>query len=114
MTWWQRPDRPPVLLPASILPEVCYLLGSRIGPAAEAAFVRSLVDGEFEVEPLADDDIRRASDLMAAYRSLPLGFVDATIIALAERLAVTTVLTTDRRHFTVVHPRHAEGFDLAP
>lgn len=103
-----------MLLPASVLPEICYLLGTRVGPVAEARFVRSLADGEFEVEPFDDADVRRAADLMAAYGTLPLGFVDATIVALAERLGVTTLLTTDRRHFTVVRPRHADGFTLAP
>lgn len=114
LAWWGRPQRPSVLLPASILPEVCYLLATRIGHAAEAAFVRSIADREFEIELYDDADIRRAADLMVTYGSLPLGFVDATIVALAERLGVTTIVTTDRRHFTVVRPRHAEGFDLAP
>lgn len=114
VAWWGRAERPPVLLPASILPEVCYLLATRIGHTAETGFVRSLVDREFDVELFDDADIRRTADLMVAYGSLPLGFVDATIVALAERLGVTTILTTDRRHFTVVRPRHAEGFELAP
>jgi uncharacterized protein len=90
------------------------LLGRRLGPAAEEAFVRSLAGGELAVEPLADDDWSRAADLMIAYADLPLGFVDASVVAMAERLGVTTILTTDRRHFGVVRPRHGERLILAP
>jgi predicted nucleic acid-binding protein len=103
-----------VLLPEIILPEVCYLLATRIGSRAESAFVRAIVRGEFELELVEEEDVRRAADLMAAYESLPLGFVDAAITAMAERLESTALLTTDRRHFSVIRPRHARGFDLLP
>jgi hypothetical protein len=93
---------------------VTYLLGRRLGPAAEESFVRALAQGELQVEPMAEDDWSRAADLMAAYADLPLGFVDASIVAMAERLGVTTLLTTDRRHFGVVRPRHVERLALAP
>ena len=36
------------------------------------------------------------------------------VIAAAERLGVTEVATLDRRHFTVVRPRHVEAFKLVP
>ena len=49
-----------------------------------------------------------------AMRALPLGTVDASVVAAAERLDVTEVATTDRRHFGVVMPRHAAGFQLLP
>jgi predicted nucleic acid-binding protein len=115
IAWWSAPRRPAVLLPEIILPEVCYLfLATRIGSRAESAFVRAIVRGEFELELVEEEDVRRAADLMAAYESLPLGFVDAAITAMAERLESTALLTTDRRHFSVIRPRHARGFDLLP
>jgi predicted nucleic acid-binding protein len=40
--------------------------------------------------------------------------VDASVVAAAERLAVTELATVDRRHFGVVRPRHAEAFVLLP
>jgi hypothetical protein len=33
---------------------------------------------------------------------------------LAERLNVTRIATLDRRHFTVVRPRHSTAFELVP
>jgi predicted nucleic acid-binding protein len=40
--------------------------------------------------------------------------VDASIIAVAERLNVTTIATLDRRDFTVVRPVHCQAFELIP
>ena len=111
--WWSRRARD-VVLPVTILPEVAYLLEQRIGGAAEEAFVRALGDGELVVEQLDDEDLPRIADLMHAYRDFPLGFVDASVVAVAERLKAREVLTTDRRHFGVVRPRHARAFTLVP
>lgn len=115
IAWWRRTGRATtILLPATILPEVAYLLGSRVGAAAEAAFVRGVADGEFTIESLDDEDLPRIADLMNAYRDLPLGFVDASVLAVAERLEARDILTTDRRHFGVVRPRHARTLVLHP
>jgi uncharacterized protein len=48
------------------------------------------------------------------YADFPLGAVDATVVAVAERLGVSEIATVDRRHFTVVRPRHAHAFTLLP
>jgi predicted nucleic acid-binding protein len=111
--WWETYGRP-LSVPVTVLPEAAWLIGTRLGPRVEAAFVRGFADGAQEVEALADVDLRRAPDLMTAYADLPLGFVDASIIAVAERLGVTTILTTDRRHFGVVRPAHCERLRLVP
>jgi hypothetical protein len=44
----------------------------------------------------------RIAALVGRYRDLPLGTVDASVIAAAERLRTTEIATLDRRHFTVV------------
>jgi hypothetical protein len=36
------------------------------------------------------------------------------VIATAERLGSATVATLDRRHFSVVRPKHVAAFDLVP
>ena len=112
-TWWGRATSD-VVLPVTILAEVTYLLQTRIGPAAEEAFVRAIADGEFTIEPLDDEDLPRIADIMHAYRDLPLGFVDASVVAVAERLEAREILTTDRKHFGVVRPRHVRALTLVP
>jgi predicted nucleic acid-binding protein len=101
-----------LLAPVTILPEVAYLLRDRIGAHAELAFVRSLAKGELAVESLRRADLSRAEQLMETYGDL--GFVDTTIVAVAERLRVSSIATTDRRHFAAVHPAHRERFILVP
>lgn len=112
-TWWGAAPRD-VTVPVTVLPELTYLLATRIGATAEIAFVRAVADEEFTVEPLEPDDMDRAAALMEQYGDFPLGFVDATIVAMAERLGARDVLTTDRRHFGTVRPRHARHLILLP
>jgi uncharacterized protein len=45
---------------------------------------------------------------------LPLGIVDAAMIATAERLRLTKIATLDRRHFGVVRPNHTRAFAVCP
>ena len=44
-------------------------------------------------------DLERAGELIAQYRDADLGLVDATIVAMAERLGVVGSYTLDRRDF---------------
>lgn len=111
--WWES-GAEDVVLPVTILPEITYLVHERRGVDAEIRFAEAVAAGEFAIEPVERDDIGRAAVLMADYRDLRLGFVDATVIAVAERLDARSVLTTDRRHFGVVRPRHVERLRLVP
>ena len=45
------------------------------------------------------------AELVSVYADLPLGSVDASVVAAAERLGATTLFSLDRRHFTVVTPQ---------
>lgn len=97
----------------SVVQESAYLISTRLGAIAEAGFLR-VAANEWALEAVEQDDLARAADLVETYADLPLGFVDASIVAIAERLDVRTLLTTDRRHFTVVRPVHVPRFVLAP
>jgi predicted nucleic acid-binding protein len=48
------------------------------------------------------------------YETLPLGTTDATVIAVCERLELAEVASLDRRHFSVVRPRHVPALTLLP
>lgn len=104
----------PLVMSPFVATEVCYFLGSRSSPAAESAFLRSLAVGTFELVDLMSEDLRRSAELVEHYADLPLGAADASVIALAERLEITTVLTLDQRHFRVVRPNHIHAFELLP
>jgi predicted nucleic acid-binding protein len=94
--------------------EAAYLITRQLGPAAEAALYSAIIDGDLEVATLGRADWERVRELVTTYASLPLGGTDASVIALAERHGATRVATLDRRHFTVVRPRHAQALELLP
>jgi Predicted nucleic acid-binding protein, contains PIN domain len=109
-----RSDAPAVVVPQSVLPEICYLIGSRRGPAAEADFVASLLGAGWRLEPVTSGDLERAVELMRRYADAAIGFVDASAVAIAERLGIRQVWTLDRRDFSLIRPRHVETFDIVP
>jgi len=104
----------PLLVPVLVVTEVVYLLGTRLGPEAEVRFLGSLASGELVVEDVKASDWIRVAELVWTYRDLPLGTVDASLVAAAERLGISAVATLDRRHLGVVRPRHVPALELLP
>lgn len=105
---------PPLIVPVLVVTEVAYFLADRISHAAEQAFVRSLRAGELLVEPVEPVDWARIDELLEQYADLSLGTVDASVVAVCERLGVETLATLDRRHFAAVRPRHRDALTLLP
>ena len=103
-----------LVVPVLTLPEIDYWCRKAGGSAAFATFVDDIRRGTYLLANLDADDWVRCVDLAATYADLDLGMVDASVIALAERLRVTDVLTLDRRHFSVVRPRHCTSLTLLP
>jgi len=54
------------------------------------------------------------SELVRRYADFPLGAVDASVVAVAERFGVDRVATLDRKHFSVVKPSHAPALTFLP
>ncbi|MGH3585412.1 MAG: type II toxin-antitoxin system VapC family toxin [Pseudonocardia sp.] len=103
-----------LLVPGTVVAEVGYLLARNAGARVEAQFLRALADGDFHLVEAQAEDYRRAASLVETYADLPLGTTDATVIALAERLGLDEIATLDRRHFSVVRPRHVPALSLLP
>jgi uncharacterized protein len=102
------------VVPVSVLIEACYLIGSYLGPAAERHLIRATIRGEFLLEGLSLGDLERAEAILQKYADANIGFVDASVVAVAERLKIQTVVTTDRRHFRMFRPKHCRTFELLP
>ena len=90
------------ILPWAVLPEVDYLLATQLGPKAERLFVADLAAGTYRIEWGHDRDFERAHEISTRYRALKLGLVDASVIAVAERLGAGAIATLDLRHFGLV------------
>ncbi len=103
-----------MIIPTLVITEVSYLLATRLGWQPEVRFLGDIASAELIIEPLHPADPLRIAELVARYHDLPLGTVDASVTAAAERLSITSVATLDRRHFGVIRPRHASAFELLP
>ena len=104
----------PVIVPAPVMVEIDWLAGRRLQPAAFLSLLSDIEEGRLSVGELQPADYARARELIDRYQDLPLGFVDATVLAVVERLGETKLATLDRRHFTVVRPRHVPALRLLP
>jgi uncharacterized protein len=68
----------------------------------------------YALADLLERDLVRMAVLVRQYHDLPLGGTDAAVVAVAERLGIEQVATTDRRHFSVIRPKHVPAFALLP
>jgi predicted nucleic acid-binding protein len=102
----------PRVVPVCVLVEVECLV--RPWPEAFAALLADFESGAFELVDLPPRWLQRAGELVDRYRDLPLGLVDASVIAATEMLDEPKVATLDHRHFTVVRPAHVDTLTLVP
>ncbi|MCE2942115.1 MAG: type II toxin-antitoxin system VapC family toxin [Gemmatimonadota bacterium] len=107
--WWVAAPRR-VVIPTSVVPELCRLLQTRLGAQAELAFVRAIRTREFQLVEVEGRDLPRIEATMLQFADFPLSYVDASVVAVAERLKAVEILSTDRRHF----PRIAPNLPVAP
>jgi uncharacterized protein len=101
-----------LVVPALVVAEATYFVGQRLGASAESAFLRGI--GTLDVEGPADEDFLRMAELVDQYADCPLGGTAASVIALAERLEASTVITLDHRHFAAVRPQPRATLELLP
>ena len=109
-----EPRRQAVIVPITVLTEVDYLVSQRAGPGVAADLIERVTASDLHVEHLIAEDFPRIVDLMRQYADNRIGFVDASVVAVAERLGIRMVLTLDRRHFGVIRPRHCASLDILP
>jgi uncharacterized protein len=102
----------PRVVPVCVLVEIEYLM--RPWPRAFAALLADFDTGALSLVELPAAWLQRAGELIRRYRDLPLGFVDATVLAAAEMLEEHKIATLDHRHFTVVRPAHTDALTLLP
>ena len=79
-----------------------------------AQFLESLDTFAYELVVPEIGDYLRSAEILRKYNDQNFDFVDACIVAMAERLNITTILTVDRRHFSIFRPSHCESFELLP
>jgi predicted nucleic acid-binding protein len=109
-----RKHRGELASPVPVIAETAWLILDRLGAAAQVAFLRMVTGGQLAPVDLTAADWQRCAQLAEQYASLRLDLIDASLVAVAERLGHTTLATLNHRDFHVVRPRHAGAFELLP
>ena len=103
-----------IFLPNSTLTEIAYLLAREGGNLHVANFLAKLPRMKFEIITLETTHFQRTAELLRQYADSRVDYVDATVVAVAEQLQITRVLTLDHRDFQIIRPRHCDYFELLP
>jgi predicted nucleic acid-binding protein len=103
-----------ILLPQTVLTEVAYLVGRSSGMITVSAFLRGLSESRFRLIALNETDLMRVAEILDEYLDSRIDFVDATVMAIAERFDSATILTLDQRDFRLFRPRHCTNFEIFP
>src|SRR3990172_6028909 len=104
----------PLVIPAPVLVEVDCWIHARLHMGVLLALVDDIVAGAYRVEELHIEDYRRIRELCDRYADADVGFVDAAVLAVVERLSEPKLATLDHRHFRVLRPRHVQVLRLLP
>lgn len=107
----------PLLIPPTVLAEVCYLIDRVLGPGVEAVFLDDVGIGDqypYRFLELVEADLRCMGELVRQYADRRLGGTDASIVAVCERIGIDTVATLNHRAFANVRPRHQPALNIVP
>ena len=103
-----------LVIPAPVLTEVAYFMEQQLPPEALVRFLQDIVADAYAIEDLLTEDYARAADICERYADARIGFVDAAVLSVVERLGETKLATLDHRHFGLLRPRHVEALELLP
>jgi predicted nucleic acid-binding protein len=104
----------PLVIPAPVLVEADYWVHTRLHTGVFIALLDDILAGAYLVEDVKPQDYRRIRELCDRYADADVGFVDAAVLAVVERLNEPKLATLDHRHFGTMRPRHVEALRLLP
>ena len=103
-----------LVIPAPVMGEVDYWIHVRMYPGVLVGLLDDINSGAYRVEELQAQDYRRIRDICDRYADADVGFVDAAVLAVIERLNEPKLATLDHRHFQILRPRHVDALQLLP
>jgi predicted nucleic acid-binding protein len=83
-------------------------------PEVLAAVLDDIAAGSYVVNDLLESDYGRVRQLIMQYADADVGFVDAAVLAIVERLNEPKLATLDHHHFGMLRPRHVDALELLP
>jgi uncharacterized protein len=106
--------REDLVVPGLVLAELDYWCHQRLGVDAWLTFLADLLGGAYTLESPTIADLARCREIQERYEDQPVGVVDASVLALTERLREDKLATLDHRHFAVMRPAHRQSLRLLP
>lgn len=103
-----------LVVPVLVLSELDYWCTRRLPADAWVSFGEDILEGAYRVASLERSDLARALEVQRAYSDMPIGIVDASVLALVERLREFKLATLDHRHFGALRPAHTGSLELIP
>lgn len=100
--------------PVPVIAETSWLILDRLGARSQNEFLRVVTSGRLERIELIEEDWVRCVELAETYADMELDLMDASLVAVAERMRQTDIATLNYRDFTAVRPRHVAAFGLLP
>lgn len=104
----------PLIIPAPVLVEVDYWVHTRLHAGVFIALLDDILVGAYLVEDVKPQDYGRVCELCDRYADADIGYVDAAVLAVVERLNEPKLATLDHRHFGTMRPRHVDALRLLP
>lgn len=95
-----------------VITEASYLL--RKYPEQQGLLFSAVYDGEFVLLPLNAEDLPAVQGVFSKYHDQEVDLADAALVHLADREDISTVFTTDRRHFSVYRRLNGKPFRILP
>jgi len=103
-----------LIVPSPVLVEVDYWINERLHQGVLLRLLDDVISNSLSVFDLVPSDYRRVRQLCDTYSDANLGFVDASVMAIVERLNEPKLATLDHRDFRMIRPRHVDSLILLP
>jgi uncharacterized protein len=104
--------RLPLFTTTAVLTELFHFVGRRLGDPGGAW--RMLRSGQVHVVPIVNADLSALEALMIRYADRPMDFADATLVHVATREDLRTILTIDRADFETYRIGRNAKFRILP
>jgi predicted nucleic acid-binding protein len=102
----------PVVSTEAVLTKSTHLMAGLDGGIAKC--VEFFLAGGAVLVPSNVTSLKRAHALIKKYADQPMDFADASLVALAEEIGTSRILTTDRRDFAIYRLHGRKAFDILP
>jgi uncharacterized protein len=102
----------PLVTTTAVLAETFYF-ASKVGGLTQLAWT-FILTSRITIAPISDPDLPALESLMARFADRPMDFADATLVHVANREGLRTILTIDRADFETYRIGRNAKFRILP